>query len=220
MTIYRSGAVPSRPPNAKHSCFSPASSCSGASVRVVRAARDDGRRRRRLARRSRASWRQWIPRAADKGSATAGRSRALERRASEAVARPPDRRVERAADTSRWVVSHSRVVRSQRNVAHQLTVDLDVAEQSDIETLPRIGPVLARRIIEDRTANGPFGSIEGFQRVRGVGPSLAAALRARVTFSGTARPSNAVVDPRLRSPPASSKSPRRERRTSTLDARG
>ena len=91
-------------------------------------------------------------------------------------------------------------------------IDLDVAPESDIETLPRIGPVLARRIVEDRMQNGAFGSIEGFERVRGVGPSLAAALRARVTFSGTARPSNAVVDHRLRSPTPTSKSPRRERR--------
>jgi competence protein ComEA len=91
-------------------------------------------------------------------------------------------------------------------------VDLDVAGEEAIEALPRIGPVLARRIIEDRDANGPFGSISGLERVRGVGPSLAAALAARVTFSGTARPSNAIVGPRLRSSSPSSKSSRRERR--------
>jgi len=93
-----------------------------------------------------------------------------------------------------------------------LPVDLDVATETDIETLPRIGPVLARRIIEDREKNGAFGSLEGFERVRGVGPALAASLRTRVTFSGTARPSNAVVDPRLRSLSTSSKSHRRERK--------
>jgi competence protein ComEA len=91
-------------------------------------------------------------------------------------------------------------------------IDLDAASEADIETLPRIGPALARRIVEDREKNGAFGSLEGFERVRGVGPSLAAAVRERVTFSGTARPSNAVVDHRLRSPPPAAKSPRRERR--------
>jgi DNA uptake protein ComE-like DNA-binding protein len=30
--------------------------------------------------------------------------------------------------------------------------------------------VLARRIVEDRAANGAFGSMQGFERVRGVGP--------------------------------------------------
>ena len=93
-----------------------------------------------------------------------------------------------------------------------VTVDLDVASATEIEALPRIGPVLAARIVQDRLANGPFGSFEGFERVRGVGPSLARTLHGRVTFSGTARPSNAVVDPRLRSFPPSSKSSRRERR--------
>lgn len=68
-------------------------------------------------------------------------------------------------------------------------VDVDRASASELEALPRIGPALAKRIVEDREANGPFGSIEGFQRVRGVGPRMAAALSGTVTFSGTPRPS-------------------------------
>ena len=96
--------------------------------------------------------------------------------------------------------------------ARTAIVDLDVATASEIESLPRIGAVLARRIVDDRSANGPFGSLEGFQRVRGVGPAVAASLAPRVTFSGTARPSNAVADPRLRSSVTSSKSSRRERK--------
>ena len=91
-------------------------------------------------------------------------------------------------------------------------VDLDVASETDIERLPRIGPVLAHRIIEDRNANGPFGSMQGFERVRGVGQSLATLLHDRVTFSGSVRPSNAVEDQRLRGIPASPKSRRRVRR--------
>lgn len=68
-------------------------------------------------------------------------------------------------------------------------IDVDRATASELEALPRIGPALAKRIIDDRDANGPFGSIEGFQRVRGVGPAMAAALSGTVTFSGTPRPS-------------------------------
>jgi hypothetical protein len=45
-----------------------------------------------------------------------------------------------------------------------------------------------------------------------VGPGLVALLKGRVTFSGTARPSDAVVDPRLRRSSPPSKSSRRERR--------
>jgi len=175
----------------------------GAGVRVVRAARDDraddaaarhaltrqlaavdsAREAPGVARRSRAR---------GKGSRSGGRT----------TARAPD--------------SLSDARAGARSAADPtvpiVPIDLDVATESDIETLPRIGPVLARRIVDDRMQNGAFGSIEGFERVRGVGPALAAALRARVTFSGTARPSNAVVDHRLRSPTPTSKSPRRERR--------
>jgi competence protein ComEA len=68
-------------------------------------------------------------------------------------------------------------------------VDVDRATASELEALPRIGPALAKRIIDDRDARGPFGSLDGFQRVRGVGPAMAAALSASVTFSGTPRPS-------------------------------
>ena len=66
-------------------------------------------------------------------------------------------------------------------------VDLDVASAAEIERLPRIGPVLAKRVVVDRDSLGPFGSLEGFQRVKGVGPSVAKALAPHVTFSGTPR---------------------------------
>jgi competence protein ComEA len=72
-----------------------------------------------------------------------------------------------------------------------LQVDLDRASAEEIERLPRIGPVLANRIVTDRDSLGPFGSLEGFQRVRGVGPALAKALSGHVTFSLTPRPSQA-----------------------------
>jgi competence protein ComEA len=73
--------------------------------------------------------------------------------------------------------------------APPLQVDLDRATAEEIERLPRIGPVLANRIVADRDSLGPFGSLDGFQRVRGVGPALAKALSLHVTFSLTPRPS-------------------------------
>ncbi len=67
-------------------------------------------------------------------------------------------------------------------------VDLDRADADALERLPRIGPALAARIVDDRRSKGPFGSLEALQRVRGIGPKLAAGLRAHVTFSATPRP--------------------------------
>ncbi|HJV36381.1 ComEA family DNA-binding protein [Geomonas sp.] len=40
-----------------------------------------------------------------------------------------------------------------------------------------MGPVLAARIVADRQKNGAFGSLEGVQRVPGVGPGKLASLR-------------------------------------------
>jgi competence protein ComEA len=68
-------------------------------------------------------------------------------------------------------------------------LDLDTAPAESLVRLPRIGPALAKRIVADRDSLGPFGSVEGFQRVRGVGPAMARALGPYVTFSGTPRPS-------------------------------
>ena len=180
----------------------------GAGVRVVRAARHDGSAttatRLALSKQLAA-----VDSARRDDASGAVRAPAARRRAKPRARRADDSARDARRDSTRDL---SRRSQSNQALAAPATVDLDVADQSVIETLPRIGPVLARRIVDDRAANGPFGSIDGFQRVRGVGPALAAALGERVTFSGTARPSNAVVDPRLRSPPASSKSRHRERR--------
>ena len=67
-------------------------------------------------------------------------------------------------------------------------IDLESASAVEIERLARVGPVLARRIVEDRLANGPFGSLAGLQRVRGVGPAMARQLQGHVTFGGAGRP--------------------------------
>ena len=67
-------------------------------------------------------------------------------------------------------------------------VDVDRAPAAALDSLPRIGPALAERIIANRDSFGAFGSIEGLQRVRGIGPAMAKALRDRVTFSGVPRP--------------------------------
>lgn len=79
-----------------------------------------------------------------------------------------------------------------------LVVDLDVAGADAIAGLPWIGDALAGRIVADRTAHGPFGSLTGLQRVRGIGPGLAARIAPFVTFSRAAlvRPDRPSVRPR------------------------
>jgi competence ComEA-like helix-hairpin-helix protein len=72
-------------------------------------------------------------------------------------------------------------------------VDLDVATEQEIESLKHIGPALAKRIVADRDSFGPFGSMDGLTRVKGVGPSMVAKLDSTVTFSLFPRPTNTVI---------------------------
>ncbi len=67
-------------------------------------------------------------------------------------------------------------------------VDVDQADAAALIALPRIGPVLAARIVADRDSLGPFGSLEALERVRGIGPAMIGQLAPHVTFSGTPRP--------------------------------
>jgi hypothetical protein len=75
-------------------------------------------------------------------------------------------------------------------------LDLDVASAKEIEALRHIGPTLASRIVADRDSLGPFGSMEGLMRVKGVGPSMVAKLDSAVTFSLVPRPTNTVISRR------------------------
>lgn len=60
-------------------------------------------------------------------------------------------------------------------------VDLNRATAAQLETLPRIGPALAQRIIEWREANGRFAAITDLRNVTGVGDKIFDALKDRVT---------------------------------------
>jgi competence protein ComEA len=48
-------------------------------------------------------------------------------------------------------------------------ININIASQSELDTLPGIGPTTARKIIEYRDANGPFAAIEDIIKVSGIG---------------------------------------------------
>ncbi|MGM7696593.1 helix-hairpin-helix domain-containing protein [Microbacterium sp. A84] len=56
-------------------------------------------------------------------------------------------------------------------------IDLNNADQAALETLPRIGPALAKRIIDWRETNGRFQSVEDLIAVPGIGDKLLAGIR-------------------------------------------
>lgn len=62
-------------------------------------------------------------------------------------------------------------------------IDINAAGNAELQLLPGIGPVLAQRIIDDRVANGRFGSLNDLQRVKGIGEKTAAKLAPLITFN-------------------------------------
>ncbi|MFO7690648.1 MAG: helix-hairpin-helix domain-containing protein [Cryobacterium sp.] len=56
-------------------------------------------------------------------------------------------------------------------------VDLNAATLAELETLPRIGPAMAQRIVDYRTSNGPFSTIDDLRNVTGIGDKTFDALR-------------------------------------------
>jgi len=91
-------------------------------------------------------------------------------------------------------------------------IDVDRATARELARLPRVGPSLAKAIVADRDARGAFESIEGLDRVSGIGPRLLEALGPHVEFSGERRrggepgkvlsaapPERCLLDPNLAS---------------------
>lgn len=68
-----------------------------------------------------------------------------------------------------------------RPLAEGERLDLNTAPAAQLDRLPRVGPALARRIVEDRTVRGPFRTLGDLDRVPGVGPALLEELASKVT---------------------------------------
>jgi len=60
-------------------------------------------------------------------------------------------------------------------------VNINTADAAALDTLPRVGPAMADRIIAWREANGPFTSIEDLMNVTGIGDKTFEGLRDLVT---------------------------------------
>ncbi len=73
-----------------------------------------------------------------------------------------------------WSFSHQSASFSQQSDTQsphiRLLIDLNTADEAQLQMLPSIGPKIAQRIIEDRQTHGGFESISDLDRVSGIGP--------------------------------------------------
>lgn len=92
----------------------------------------------------------------------------------------------------RWIPPRSRAAPPLQPVEIQAVIlpvtfveagplDLNRASAEELEKLPGIGPVLARRIVEWREAHGPFQSLQDLLNVPGIGPKTLEKLVDKVT---------------------------------------
>jgi competence protein ComEA len=72
-------------------------------------------------------------------------------------------------------------------------LDLNGATAEELEALPRIGPVLAARIVEDRRKRGFYSSLQELQRVKGIGRATLERLRPLIEI----RPQRVEKEPLL-----------------------
>ncbi len=68
-----------------------------------------------------------------------------------------------------------------QRLAYQL--DINQANAEALQTLPGIGPVMAKRIIAHRVQNGYFKSFGDLQQVKGIGPATIEKLQPHIVFN-------------------------------------
>ncbi|GAB3616993.1 hypothetical protein GCM10027416_15500 [Okibacterium endophyticum] len=61
-------------------------------------------------------------------------------------------------------------------------ININTASALDLETLPGVGPALAQSIVDWRTENGPFGSVDDLLNVSGIGEKTLEGFREQVTI--------------------------------------
>jgi competence protein ComEA len=60
-------------------------------------------------------------------------------------------------------------------------VNINTADAAALETLPRVGPATAQKILDYRDANGPFSQIDDLMEVTGIGEATFAGMEDKVT---------------------------------------
>jgi len=87
------------------------------------------------------------------------------------------------------------------------TVNLNTGTQADLESLKGIGPAKAKAIIDYRTKNGAFKSVDDLAKIPGIKKATIDKFRADVAVSGASAPVAAAAKPAAAAPAAKPAAP-------------
>ena len=81
------------------------------------------------------------------------------------------------------VVAASSANKSSGGVAQGNLININTADEKELQNLKGVGPVIAGRIVEYRTNNGAFQSIEDIKKVRGIGAKTFEKMKDSITVN-------------------------------------
>ncbi len=90
-----------------------------------------------------------------------------------------------AADSvnlARELVDGEQILVGAQGISGQVGISINSSSAEQLEELPGIGPVLAERIVDHRTAQGPFTAIDQLAEVSGIGDSVLEKIRSAATL--------------------------------------
>lgn len=93
----------------------------------------------------------------------------------------PDPRIDSGMLPSHVSISPRSTSTSKKESSLTSAINVNNADQSELQKLPGIGPKLSQRILDER-AKAPFKSIDDLRRVSGIGPKTLEKVRPYVTI--------------------------------------
>jgi competence protein ComEA len=67
-------------------------------------------------------------------------------------------------------------------------ININTASPAELESLPRIGPAVAQRIVDYRTKNGSFKKVEEIMKVQGIGEKIYEQIKDMITVGSETAP--------------------------------
>lgn len=88
----------------------------------------------------------------------------------------------KVVDGEQIYLGEKRTVKSAGTSSFRGTVYVNRATAAQFDSLPGVGPVIAKRIVDYRNTNGPFVDIAELQKVAGIGPKSFEKIKNRLSL--------------------------------------